>query len=192
MSSSNYPFEDHEADYGRETLGVAMENLAAGAAGLLRVGPSAPGPEILRRRAQRLMAEADRLQTELDVRAAKYEAAGPEPADGSVVRFDKQHQRGGPIYSYAALRKRDRWFITQGAHRPNGPVGSMTWHQLIDFAGGVPIRPLLEFGGSALAKVRDARDILADTDVLHAKRAAIGVQVDQVIRLLNQALYDAQ
>lgn len=92
-------------------------------------------PEQLRRAAGRLVDRADNLYnaaTEAEARLARF---GDEPSEGSVVRFKKQYGPGGTKYSYAAIRKRGLWFITQGNRALGGTRSGMPWPRFVDFVG---------------------------------------------------------
>jgi hypothetical protein len=103
----------------------------------------AVGPAALRRRARRLLDQADRLQDELDARQARLDQYGPEPPEGSVVVFTKAFKQGGQRYSYAAIRVRRRWYLTSSGSF--GVAAPKNWVQLVEFAAGSPIKLATEF-----------------------------------------------
>lgn len=73
----------------------------------------------LRREADRLMREADALDRRME-----------EPAKGrvnSIVMFEKQFEKGGAVYRYAAVRSGEHWWITGADRRP------LSWDELLDF-----------------------------------------------------------
>src|SRR5690348_5907332 len=103
----------------------------------------AVGPAALRRRARRLLDQADRLQDELDARQARLDQYGAEPPEGSVVVFTKAFKQGGQRYSYAAIRVRQLWYLTSSITlRSPAPK---SWVQLIEFADDNLIKLATEF-----------------------------------------------
>lgn len=52
---------------------------------------------------------------------------GPDPLDdGTIIAFQKQFDEDGKIYSYAAIRGGDKYFIT-------GREGGLYWFNLLNF-----------------------------------------------------------
>lgn len=51
--------------------------------------------------------------------------------DGDVVWFTKQFGVGGTTYTYAAVKVRNRWYVTQ---RRSG-LDRLTWDTLLEFVG---------------------------------------------------------
>jgi hypothetical protein len=76
-------------------------------------------PDVLRREAARLLAEAERLDEE----------AKPKDrfVDGTIIRFTKS--LGGRDYHYASIKGAGLWHLT-GRNRTR-----MTWAQLVHFIG---------------------------------------------------------
>jgi hypothetical protein len=76
-------------------------------------------PDVLRREAARLLAEAERLDEE----------AKPKDrfVDGTIIRFTKVYD--GRPFDYAALKAAGRWYLT--GRRTVG----MTWDRLVLFIG---------------------------------------------------------
>lgn len=68
------------------------------------------------------------MNKDLDLKKEMVAAYGRDPfEDGDIIRFDKQFDQGGTIYTYAATKIGKYFYVT-------GNSGRMLWHQVLWFA----------------------------------------------------------
>lgn len=84
------------------------------------------------RRTVKLRAKLNRAMAAERIAALAVKSAAilPEPAPGSVVKFNVQHELRGTNYSYAAIRAGARWFTTGSTC----PRAGYSWGQLNNLA----------------------------------------------------------
>lgn len=89
------------------------------------------------------MAGLARMRSDLEGMLEKFtsmvsivERFGGEPGDGSVIKFEHEFdavgRAGETVYTYAAIRKGSRWYVSG---RPLDSRGGVKWSELLEFIG---------------------------------------------------------